>query len=61
MSKEKEIQDELEKYWGQLDRVERMLKFLTVCQCLSQPLDWFEAIKKSKWTLPDISDILEEK
>ena len=28
MSKEKELQDELERYWGQLDRVERMLKWL---------------------------------
>ena len=30
MSKEKELQNELERNWGQLDRIERMLKFLCI-------------------------------
>ena len=49
MSKEKELQDELEREWGQLDRVERMLRYL--CQRIN-PRDL---------EVDDISDILGEK
>lgn len=75
MSKEKELQDELERYWGQLDRVERMLKWLVVrkeLDYLSHDLEHNEYKKEYRKPildnmfklgkhLPDISDILEGK
>ena len=78
MSKEKQIQNELERYWGQMDRieqaiiknknrigavggeldkVERMLKWIIRFNHVNQP----EFIAYKKKQLPDISDILEEK
>ena len=71
MSKEKELQDELERYWGQLDRVERMLKFLCIRARVMDFKDIDDAsamplhgkaltrLKKLLKASPDISDILE--
>lgn len=75
MSKEKEIQDELEKYWGQMDRIEKMLKWLVVMKeldYLSHDLEHneyrdeyrkpiLEDMFRLGKELPDISDILEER
>jgi len=60
MSKEKELQDELETYWGQLDRVERMLKWVVMFVCNVTQGDLREGMKIAG-DLPDISDILEGK
>lgn len=66
MNREKEIEAELDKYWGQLDRMERMLKWLIGAQKINLydsgqyfllPHDKITAVHN----LPDISDILEEK
>lgn len=66
MSREEEIQDELEKYWGQLDRVEKMLKWLCIMEKAILHDSWLTEddatrIKHYSKNLPDISDILEEK
>ena len=75
MSKEEQIQDELERYWGQLDRIERMLKWLVVrreLDYLSHDLEHNEYREEYRKPilddmfrlgkkLPDISDILEGK
>lgn len=53
MSREKELEDELEKYWGQQDRIERMLKWLVI-ECI--PVHKRKNIKQFS-----ISDILEGK
>lgn len=71
MNREKEIQGELEKYWGQLDRVEKLLKWLVV-KVLARDMEQDEHHGESREEifgnmhtlskkLPDISDILEEK
>ena len=52
MSKEKELRDELDKYWGQMDRVERMLKWMVI-ECI--PVH-----KRKNMRQPDISDILSD-
>ena len=73
MNREKEIQEELDKEWGQLDRIERMLKFL----CIRARIKDFRAIEKESFmplhgkgltrlrrlvaNSPDITDILEKK
>jgi len=72
MNREKELQDELEKYWGQLDRIEKMLKWLVVRRVFDDEMImknnpmYDERIRKIPTTrfptsAPDISDILEEK
>lgn len=63
MNKEQEIQDELEKYWGQLDRIERMLKWVIIDSMMvdEESLILSDKGHKLKKQLPDISDILEEK
>ena len=73
MSKEKEIQNELERYWSQLDRVERMLKFLCIRarvmdfkdidDASAMPLHGKALVRLQKLlkASPDISDILEGK
>jgi len=66
---EREIQNELDKYWGQQDRIEKLLMWLVVHQKMVEMLlESIEEIKviPSKWAkllkqLPDISDILKEK
>ena len=59
MSKEKEIQDELERYWGQLDRVEKLLKWIAIE--LIHQRKWTKSAIETPYTHPDISDILEGK
>ena len=73
MNREKKIRDELEKYWGQLDRVERMLKFLCIRarvmdfkdidDASAMPLHGKALVRLQKLlrASPDISDILEGK
>jgi len=61
MSKEKEIQDELEKYWGQMDRIERMLKWLVAEQIHTDKDVVDEMRLKAECNQPDIMDILENK
>lgn len=61
MNKEKEIQDELEKYWGQLDRIERMLRWL-VAEMIHADKDVVDEMRlKAQCNQPDISDIFESK
>ena len=61
MSKEKEIQDELEKYWVQLDRIERMLHWL-VAEMIHTDKDVIDEMRlKAVCNQPDITDILESK
>lgn len=50
MNKEKEIQDELDKYWGQQDRIEKMLRWLVI--------EHIPVYKRKGAKQPDISDIL---
>jgi len=62
------IQDELEKYWDQHDRTEKLLVWLVIHQrMVGMLLESIEEIRiiPSKWgallkQLPDISDILKE-
>lgn len=68
MNKEKEIQDELDKYWGQLDRVEkmcdqnnRMLRWL-IAEMIHTDKDVVDEMRlKAECNQPDITDILEGK
>ncbi|KKM05097.1 hypothetical protein LCGC14_1757500 [marine sediment metagenome] len=52
VKEEKEIQDEVDKYWGQQDRIEKMLKWMVI-ECI--PVH-----KRKNMTQPDISDILND-
>lgn len=66
MSKEKELQDELEKCWEQQDRIERMLKWLvfafqTEFHFKSMTNEQKEKMENLVKLCPDISDILEKK
>lgn len=68
MSREKEIQDELDKYWGQLDRIEkvcdqnnRMLKWL-IAEAIHTDGDVLDEMRlKAECNQPNIMDILEGK
>ena len=61
MSKEKEIQDELERYWSQLDRIERMLHWL-IAEMIHTDKDVVDEMRlKAACNQPDIMDILERK
>ena len=61
MNREKEIQDELDKYWGQLDRIEKMLKWL-VAEMIHTDKDVVDEMRlKAECNQPDIMDILEGK
>jgi len=65
--KEKELQNELDKYWDQQDRIEKLLVWLVIQQkMVAMCLESIEEVKvtPSKWgklleQLPDISDLLE--
>ena len=59
MNREKEIQDELDKYWGQLDRVEKLLKWIAI-ELIHQRV-WSTSAVETPYSHPDISDILEGK
>ena len=59
MSKEKEIQDELEKYWGQMDRIEKLLKWIAIE--LMHQRKWTKNAIETPYLHPDITFILEEK
>ena len=59
MNKEKELQDELDKYWGQMDRVEKLLKWIAIE--LMHQRKWIKNARGTPHLHPDISDILEEK
>ena len=61
MNKEKELQDELDKYWGQMDRIERMLHWI-VAEMVHTDKDVVDEMRlKAACNQPDISDILEKK
>lgn len=61
MNREKEIQDELDKYWGQLDRIEKMLHWL-VAEMIHTDKDVLDEMRlKAECNQPNISDILEGK
>ena len=70
MSKEKELQDELERYWGQQDRIERMLKWTVIHLKMIErgqlagmnysPEATGKQVDELVGQLPDISDILNQ-